>query len=119
MTPDRSKATDRQSQLEAVAAALLARHPVDQVTGLRKGWGLRLGALIHRLRRRGWPILCEREHGCGLGHYSLPPNWRPLEGEKTGCTEKRTEGTQRLATPRKGKGDRYGRETAELDREAT
>ncbi len=119
MTPDRSKTTDRQTQLEAVAAALLARHPVDQVTGLHKGWGLRLGALIHRLRCKGWPIRCQREHGCGLGHYSLPPNWRPLEGEKAGCEGKATKAPQRPATTRNGQSDGNGHRAGKLDREAT
>ena len=67
----------KQTQLERVAAALLAREPVDQVEAIKRGWGLRLGALVHRLRGRGWPVRTERDHNNGLARYSLPEGWRP------------------------------------------
>lgn len=37
----------------------------------------RLGGLIHRLRRRGWPIVTERHHGNGIARYSIPRDWKP------------------------------------------
>lgn len=37
----------------------------------------RLGGLIHRLRRRGWPIQSYRHHGNGMASYRLPAGWRP------------------------------------------
>jgi len=65
----------KQRQIDAVKAALLAREPVDQVEANRRGWGLRLGALVHRLRGHGWPIRAERDHG--MARYSLPEGWEP------------------------------------------
>jgi hypothetical protein len=64
-------------QVDAVKRALLAREPVDQVRAIEHGWGLRLGALIHRLRGRGWPILAERDHNNGMARYRLPEGWTP------------------------------------------
>jgi hypothetical protein len=65
------------TQLEKVKAALLAREPVDPVQAAKLGWGLRLGALVHRLRGRGWPILAERDHNNGMARYRLPEGWTP------------------------------------------
>lgn len=70
---------NKTTQIEAVKAALLAKEPVNQVEAIRRGWGLRLGALIYRLRGRGWPIHTERENNNGLALYSLPKNWQPPE----------------------------------------
>lgn len=64
-------------QLDAVKAALLAREPVNPVEANRQGWGLRLGALIHRLRGQGWPVHAERDHGNGMARYRLPDGWEP------------------------------------------
>lgn len=59
------------NQKEAVRAALLAGKPVNQVEAIRQGWGLRLSALIYRLRGEGLSIHTERDHGSGLARYSL------------------------------------------------
>lgn len=67
----------KQRQIDAVKAALLAREPVDQVEANRRGWGLRLAALVHKLHGRGWPIRTERDHGNGMARYSLPEGWEP------------------------------------------
>jgi hypothetical protein len=48
--------TTKQTQLKAVQRALLAREPVNPVEAMNRGWGVRLGAIIYRLRARGWPI---------------------------------------------------------------
>ncbi len=64
-------------RIDAVKAALLAREPVDQVEANRRGWGLRLGALVFKLRGQGWPIRAERDHGNGMARYGLPPGWEP------------------------------------------
>lgn len=72
----------RKTQLDQVAAALAARKPVDQVEAIRQGWGLRLSALIHRLRRRGWPILTERDRNNGMARYGLPEGWNPPAEKK-------------------------------------
>ncbi|WP_333688482.1 phage protein Gp27 family protein [Methylococcus capsulatus] len=65
------------AQVEAVKRALLAGEPVDQVTAVERGWGFRLASIIYRLRRQGWPILDERDHGNGLARYWLEPGWSP------------------------------------------
>lgn len=70
--------SSKQHQIEAVQKALLAGDPVDQVEAIRRGWGLRLGALIHRLRGRGWPIITRRDHNNGLARYRLREGWAPL-----------------------------------------
>jgi len=67
----------RPNQLDGVKRALLAHEPVDPVEAIRRGWGLRLGALIHRLRGKGWPILAERDHNNGIARYRLPEGWTP------------------------------------------
>jgi hypothetical protein len=79
---------DKQSQIEGVKAALLAREPVNQVEANRRGWGLRLGALVYRLRGRGWPILSVRDHKQRIG--ALPAcrgleatNPHPHKGKNT------------------------------------
>ncbi|MFZ4699974.1 MAG: hypothetical protein ACOYMG_07955 [Candidatus Methylumidiphilus sp.] len=69
--------TTKQTQIKLVEAALLAREPVDQVEAINRGWGLRLGALIHRLKIRGWPVLAVRDHNNGLARYHLPGEWMP------------------------------------------
>jgi len=69
--------TPKQTQIKLVEAALLAREPVDQVEAINRGWGLRLGALIHRLKGRGWPVLAVRDHNNGLARYHLPGEWMP------------------------------------------
>ena len=68
---------NRNTQMKGVQAALLAGEPVNQVEAIRRGWGLRLGALVHRLRGRGWPIHTERVDNNGLALYSLPDDWKP------------------------------------------
>lgn len=37
----------------------------------------RLSGLIHRLRRRGWPIESSRQHGNGMASYRLRAGWPP------------------------------------------
>ena len=76
--------TDKTTPIEAVQAALLAREPVNQVEANRRGWGLRLGALVHRLKGRGWPILSVRDHNNGLAHYRLVEGWKPPTHTPTG-----------------------------------
>jgi hypothetical protein len=70
------------TQVSAVQAALLARKSVDQVEAIHRGWGLRLGAIIHRLRARGWPILTTQDHNNGLARYRLPEGWQTPETQK-------------------------------------
>jgi hypothetical protein len=65
------------TQLERVAAALLEGAEVSPAAAIQYGWGLRLSALIHRLRRRGWPIETHRNHNNGMAHYTLPKGWMP------------------------------------------
>lgn len=80
--------TTRQTQLDAVKAALLARETVNQVEAIRRGWGLRLGSIIHRLRGRGWPVRAVRQHGNGLALYSLPDDWTPPTAHGQGSNRK-------------------------------
>ena len=64
-------------QADVIGRALLRGQPVDSVTA-GTGYGIwRLSSLIHRLRRRGWPIITERDAHNGLARYSLPPYWKP------------------------------------------
>ncbi len=37
----------------------------------------RLGSLVHRLRRRGWPIEGYRTPANGMSAYRLRDGWRP------------------------------------------
>lgn len=68
----------RSTQRARIKAALLDREPVDPVEAVRRGWGLRLAALIHRIRRLdGWPIVTEQGHRNGLARYRLPEGWTP------------------------------------------
>jgi hypothetical protein len=65
------------THIELIMQALINRQPVNQVTALNNGWGLRLAALIHRIKRRhGWPIeTCIDEKG--LANYHLPDTFEP------------------------------------------
>jgi len=57
-----------------VKRALLAGVDVSTVWALGEGFGVRLAARIHTLRKRGWPIITQ----CGsdrIAHYSLPEGW--------------------------------------------
>lgn len=67
-----------ESQRERIKTALLDREPVDQVQAVQRGWGLRLAALIHRIRTvDGWPVVTEQDHRNGLARYRLPAGWQP------------------------------------------
>ena len=64
-------------QADVIARALLSGKPVNSVSsGIDYGiW--RLSSIVHRLRRRGWPINAERDANNGLARYSIPPHWKP------------------------------------------
>jgi hypothetical protein len=65
------------TQLDNVMRALIDRQPVNPVSAMHNGWGLRLAALIHRIKRRhGWPIETHIDDE-GLAHYQLPDNFKP------------------------------------------
>lgn len=65
-----------QRQADLIARRLLAGSPVNPVTAGAEGvW--RLSSIIHRLRRRGWPIVTERAHNNGMARYSIPHGWAP------------------------------------------
>lgn len=71
-------AAARRTQRQRIKAALLAREPVDPVQAVHRGWGLRLAALVHRIRRLdGWPVITEQDHRNGLARYRLPEGWTP------------------------------------------
>ena len=66
----------REQHADIIARALVNQKPVNAVeAGIQYGiW--RLSSIIHRLRRKGWPIISERDSHNGLAHYSLPPHWK-------------------------------------------
>ena len=68
----------RQRQIDLVSSDLLAGRPVDAVSVAERHSIWRLSSLIHRLRRRGWPITASQDHGTGLARYALPEGWKPL-----------------------------------------
>lgn len=74
-----TKASNRNQASKDIQQALLAGEVVTSVEAATAFGYWRLAALIHRLRRRGWPIEANREHGNGLAHYSLPPGWTPSQ----------------------------------------
>ena len=67
----------RERQADIIGRALVNRKPVNAVdAGIHYGvW--RLSSIILRLRRRGWPIITERDCRNGLARYSLPLYWNP------------------------------------------
>lgn len=67
----------REQHADTIARALVNKKPVNSVNaGIQYGvW--RLSSVIHRLRRKGWPIITERDCRNGLARYSLPPHWNP------------------------------------------
>ncbi len=63
-------------QIDLIRRALLHGESVNAVTASASGiW--RLSSIIHRLRRRGWPIVAERAHNNGMARYSIPHGWTP------------------------------------------
>lgn len=66
-----------ESQLERVSGALLNGAEVSPVTAFRHGWGLRLSAIVYRLRCKGWPIQTHQDHNNGMARYALPKGWKP------------------------------------------
>ena len=64
-------------QGDLIGRALLSGKPVDSVTAGTNYGIWRLSSVIHRLRRRGWPIISERDAHNGLARYSLPLHWKP------------------------------------------
>lgn len=69
--------TAKSDRATALERALLRGESLTAVrAGLEFGYW-RLSSLIHRLRRRGWPIRAERQHNNGLAAYRLPHGWRP------------------------------------------
>lgn len=76
MKPSAMNSSARQNQVDRIRIALLCGNPVNAVAAGALGiW--RLSSIIHRLRRRGWPIIADRDRNNGLAHYSLPRNWTP------------------------------------------
>lgn len=69
--------TAPRKQLDVIAADLLAGSPVDSVSVATRHSIWRLSSLIHRLRRRGWPISASQDHGSGIARYALPKGWTP------------------------------------------
>lgn len=67
----------RRRQQDAIAADLLSGNAVDSVHAAQQHGVWRLSGVIYRLRRRGWPIIAERDHNNGLAHYSVPRGWKP------------------------------------------
>jgi len=55
---------------------LLQRVDLTHATLIEMGHGWRLAAVIHYLRKQGWPI---ETHGDmrGVAHYWLPRGWKP------------------------------------------
>jgi hypothetical protein len=69
--------TNRSRPSQAIQNALLQGQTVTAVqAGMEFGYW-RLAALIHRLRRRGWPIESHQDNRNGLAHYRLPVGWHP------------------------------------------
>ena len=76
MTIQRALPLKIHRQADLIARRLLAGSPVNPVTAGAEGvW--RLSSIIHRLRRRGWPIVAERAHNNGMASYRLLAGWRP------------------------------------------
>lgn len=76
MTIQRALPLKSQRQADLIARRLLAGSPVNPVTAGAEGvW--RLSSIIHRLRRRGWPIESSRDHNNGMASYRLRAGWRP------------------------------------------
>lgn len=74
--------TPSPNHTQAVKTALLRREAVNQAEAIRRGWGLCLSAIVHRLRARGWPILTTQDHNNGLARYRLAEGWPPPETQK-------------------------------------
>ena len=65
-------------QIDLIGRALLCGGPVNPVTASASGiW--RLSGIIYRLRRRGWPIVTDRDHHNGMARYSIPHGWTPSQ----------------------------------------
>lgn len=64
-------------QGDLIGRALLSGKPVDSVTAGTDYGIWRLSSIIHRLRRKGWPIIAMRDANNGLARYSLPLYWNP------------------------------------------
>lgn len=59
-----------------VADLLLKRVDLTHETLIGMGCGWRLAAVIHYLRRKGWPIQTDLDMG-RVAHYRLPAGWTP------------------------------------------
>lgn len=65
----------RQRHADIIGRALLSGEPVNSVVAGTAYGVWRLSSVIHRLRRRGWPILVDRDCNNGLARYRLPAGW--------------------------------------------
>ena len=68
--------TPKPTQLEKIKADLIAGMKVNAVYAFDRYGITRLAAIIHRLKRQGWPIRSGQVKNNGLAVYTVPEEWR-------------------------------------------